>query len=100
MTFQQRSSMQVPINLKIRYLSRRMEEISKLMLSLDQGDFSYAQMIGHQIKGNAATFDIPQIAPLGVEIEKAALIRDEDRVRMLIQHLEQMIQSARSELRS
>lgn len=88
--------MQVPVELKIKYLSRRLQDIEKLRLSLDQEDYSFAQKVGHQIKGNAVTFDVPQIASIGLEMEKAALKKDKEKVKILIQKMETLIQTAQS----
>lgn len=88
--------MQVPVELKIKYLSRRMQDIERLRTSLEQDDYTFAQKVGHQVKGNAVTFDVPQIATIGYEMEKAAQIRDKEKVKVLIQKMESMIQSAQS----
>lgn len=85
--------MQVPHELKIKYLSRRMEDIQKLRLTLEQDDYSYALKVGHQVKGNAVTFDFPQIAFIGDEMEKAAKKKDKERVKLLIQKMETVLQT-------
>lgn len=90
--------MQVPVELKIKYLSRRIQDIEKLKVSLDQGDYSFAARLGHQVKGNAVTFDVPQIAFIGFEIEKAAKRQDKDRVKILLDKMECAITFAQSEL--
>lgn len=88
--------MQVPVELKIKYLSRRFQDIERLRLSLEQDDYSLAQKLGHQVKGNAVTFDFPQIAFIGVEMEKAAQRKDKEKVKILIQKMESVLQSAQS----
>ncbi len=85
--------MQVPHELKVKYLSRRMEDIQKLRLTLEQDDYSYALKVGHQVKGNAVTFDFPQIAFIGDEMEKAAKKKDKERVKLLIQKMESVLQT-------
>lgn len=85
--------MQVPVELKIKYLSRRMDDIQRLRHTLEEEDYSFAQKVGHQIKGNAVTFDVPQIAFIGLEMEKAALKKDKEKVKILIQKMESIIQS-------
>lgn len=88
--------MQVPVELKIKYLSRRLQDIERLRLSLEQEDYSIAQKVGHQIKGNAVTFDVPQIAFIGLEMEKAAKRKDKEKVKILIQKMESIIQSVQA----
>lgn len=88
--------MQVPVELKIKYLSRRIQDIQKLKTSLDQDDYSLAVKLGHQVKGNAVTFDVPQIAFIGVEIEKAAKKQDKEKVKILVEKMELAITTAQS----
>jgi HPt (histidine-containing phosphotransfer) domain-containing protein len=76
--------MKVSEELKKKYMDRRIEEISLLFKSIEQGDFAPALKLGHQVKGNASTFDIPQISPLGSEIEKAAIKQDKELVTSLL----------------
>jgi HPt (histidine-containing phosphotransfer) domain-containing protein len=90
--------MQVPVELKLKYLSRRIAEIRSLRELLDSGDFSLALKLGHQVKGNAETFEFPQIAPLGVAIEEAARCRDKEQVRSYAERMEQEILAVRSRL--
>jgi hypothetical protein len=86
--------MQVPQDIKIRYLSRRREDITKLYRALERDDYSYPLLVGHQVKGNALTFDLPQMASLGVEMERAAEKRDKELIRHLIQKMEAILQNA------
>lgn len=72
--------MKIPVELKRKYLERRIEEIQHLLDSLDGDDFSVALRLGHQVKGNAQTFEFPQMAPLGIQIELAAKNRDKESV--------------------
>ena len=87
--------MQIPVELKRKYLERRIENIDFLISSLEKNDFAPAIKLGHQVKGNAVTFDCPQIAPLGVEIEFAAKNEDMEGLRHLIQIMASEIQQAR-----
>jgi HPt (histidine-containing phosphotransfer) domain-containing protein len=86
--------MQIPRELKIKYLERRKLEIDHLNWSLDNDDFGPALKLGHQVKGNAKTFECPQIAPLGQEIESAAKNKDKDMIRKLIQKMSFELQLA------
>lgn len=88
--------MQVPVELKIKYLSRRIQDIEKLKSSLERDDYSVAVKLGHQVKGNAVTFDVPQMAHVGLEMEKAANRKDKERVKLLTAKMELMIHSAQA----
>lgn len=83
--------MKLPIELKRRYLDRRLEDIKIVRQMIDNGDFSEAIRVGHQVKGNAVTFEIPQIACIGTEIESAAKRRDAEKIRILMQRMEIVI---------
>lgn len=86
--------MQVPLELKQKYISRRLQDIDKLRSSLDGDDFSLALKFGHQVKGNASTFEFPELVGIGAEIEKAAKIHDKEKLKTLILKLEQFIHAA------
>lgn len=75
--------MQVPVELKRRYLDCRMADLQKMVRCLEEDDFGPALRLGHQVKGNASTFEFPQMAPLGFEIERAARVQNKDHVRRL-----------------
>jgi HPt (histidine-containing phosphotransfer) domain-containing protein len=87
--------MQVPVELKRKYLERRIEDIQVLLSSLEDNDFAPALKLGHQVKGNALTFDFPQMAPIGIEIELAAKNHDKVSVQLLSQRMVSEIQIAR-----
>lgn len=81
----------VPVELKRRYLSRRIQDLARLREALAQNDFTPALKLGHQVKGNAQTFEFPQMAMLGVELEHAAKKQDKDRLMSLVQKMEAAI---------
>lgn len=80
--------MKIPVELKRRYLERRLDDIRILKQTVNKGDFSQALRVGHQVKGNAVTFEVPQIAIIGNEMETAARRRDVDRLQILIKKME------------
>jgi HPt (histidine-containing phosphotransfer) domain-containing protein len=90
--------MQVPVELKIKYLSRRFQDIERLRATLELDDYSFAQKLGHQVKGNAVTFDVPQIAFIGFEMEVAAQKKDKEKVKILIQKMETALQSVKTHI--
>ena len=87
--------MEIPVELKRKYLERRVQDIQHLISSLDQNDFAPAAKLGHQVKGNAVTFDFPQMAPIGIEIEQAAKTRNKEELILLVQRMNTEIQLAR-----
>jgi hypothetical protein len=87
--------MQVPVELKVKYLERKVQDMQILISSLDNNDFAPALKLGHQVKGNAETFDFPQMAPIGIKIENAAKNQDKECLRGLIEQMAQVINDAR-----
>ncbi len=83
--------MQVPVELKRKYLDRRIEDLQKLRSTVSEGDYSWAVRLGHQVKGNAVTFDFPQMAHIGVAIETAGKNEDKDSIINLIEEMESVI---------
>jgi HPt (histidine-containing phosphotransfer) domain-containing protein len=51
--------------------------------------------VGHQLKGNAVTFEIPQIAYIGHEMERAAQRKDVEKLKGLIKKLQSSLESVR-----
>lgn len=79
--------MRVTSEMKKRYISRRIEEIKLIQGQIGANDFTLAQTVGHQIKGNAKTFEFPEIAVIGVEMEAAAKERDSKNLNICLRHL-------------
>lgn len=86
--------MQVPTELKKRYLVRRIQEIKNLKDALYVGDYSHALKLGHQVKGNAATFDFHEMGPIGKEMELAASEKNKERVEYLALEMESILYRA------
>lgn len=57
---------------QIRYLQRRLAEMELLLTSLSRGEFEPTKTLGHQIKGNARSFDFDTLEDLGIRLELAA----------------------------
>jgi HPt (histidine-containing phosphotransfer) domain-containing protein len=88
--------MVVPVELKQKYLSRRIQDLIRLKEALAENDFAPALKLGHQVKGNAVTFEFPHMTPIGVEMELAARTQDKERIMSLVQKMESAIFSAQS----
>jgi HPt (histidine-containing phosphotransfer) domain-containing protein len=89
--------MKVPAELKRNYLERRIRDLGALRQALETGDYGLAAKLGHQVKGNAATFEFPQIAPLGLAMEKAAKKQDRGEITQLIGVMESLLLSAQQD---
>jgi HPt (histidine-containing phosphotransfer) domain-containing protein len=87
----------VSVDDQVRYLLRRIGELSGIDSS-GAVDFELAKKLGHQIKGNADTFEFPNLTATAKELEVKAVSQDGDGVktvaRMLLnsmrEHLKQL----------
>lgn len=83
------SGVKVPRESRLRYLERRRQEV--LQLTAVARDWDFVKKVGHQIKGNAVTFEFPSLTEVGLELEQAALERNEEKVHELCKKLKRMI---------
>lgn len=88
------SEMVVPKESQVKYLRRRLEEVDKIKASFSaQVDWELIKKMGHQIKGNAATFGFPLLAERGLQLEQAALAQNLPAVRELSARLESEVRA-------
>lgn len=78
--------------MKFRYLTRRLEELALAEQKMSAFDFDYFKNIGHQIKGNAVTFEFPSLTSFGVSLENYAGQKDLGKVASLAKDLKLAVQ--------
>jgi len=83
--------MEIPLELKLKYLKRRLEEIEEIKKLISKNNFEMACKLGHQIKGNASSFSFDELTNLGQNIEQAALTQNKEQVLILIGELEKKV---------
>lgn len=71
----------VPIEEQIKYLRRRLVELRDIESELNVGTFDLAKRVGHQIRGNAATFKFKELEEFGARLEIAANSESTELVR-------------------
>lgn len=64
-------AMAIPDEMRKKYLERRQRDAKILEESRLSGDFSEFVKLGHQLKGNAATFGYDELAEIGKRMEEA-----------------------------
>ena len=64
--------MNLPFEMRQTYLDRRFEELSVLKKNINNPDFSLLKKWGHQIKGNAKSFDFDELTKIAIQFEKIA----------------------------
>lgn len=86
------SAISVPLESKLKYLQRRTVELEQVQNSLTQNpDWELVKKIGHQIKGNAATFGFPELADFGNNLEVTAALADVEKAHEVSGRLHQEV---------
>jgi HPt (histidine-containing phosphotransfer) domain-containing protein len=70
------SGIDIPDEMKAKYIERRKQDYLTCVDALEKNDFETFLRIGHQLKGNAASFGYDVLGVIAVELEKAAMIQD------------------------
>jgi len=65
-------AMNVPPEARKKYIERRQRDAAELAEALAKGDLEPFVRIGHQLKGNAATFGYESLAVVGARMEELA----------------------------
>ena len=91
--------MELSIEQKLKYLSRREAEIAILYESLHELNIENISNVSHRLKGNGATFGYPDISAIACEIEKAISKSEYSLIKPLIRQLEKIIHTELNKLR-
>ena len=62
--------------LRDKFLAHRAREVVTAREALGRGDFELLATLGHNLRGNGASFGFPRLSLLGQRIEAAAQMRD------------------------
>lgn len=74
-----------------QYIERRERELKALRASLAEKDFQGIILTAHKLYGSGAAYGLDEITRLGGELEKAAELRELDKVTDLIRELESFV---------
>lgn len=85
----------IPIEARQKYLERRMLEVIASNDALSKQDFNFFERLGHQIKGNAATFGFDELTIIAVGLETAARAKNLKNLSEFIQKFETAVKNAR-----
>ena len=80
--------MEIPFANQQKYILRRHEDLKKAKQALAENDLSSIETLGHQWKGNGATFGFPELGKLGAQLETAASAKKKDEVKTLVTEFE------------
>ena len=70
-----------------RYLARRADDLINGRHSLNQGEFSSLERMGHNFKGSAASFGFYQLSEIGMRLERAAHCADSQSTALCLDEL-------------
>lgn len=76
MTGNENFEVEIPAELRAKYLERRKNDLELLKNSLSSRTFEEFKRIGHQLKGNAASFGYKDLERIAVDLEIAGQQKD------------------------
>lgn len=82
------TDLQIPEEIRQNYLVRRQKDLETLKSSLAARNLGEFKRIGHQLKGNAASFGYFDLEKIAVALEKAGLNSDDSEARQQLQLFE------------
>ena len=86
---------ELPIELREQYLERRRKDVADGLNALSAADFFVLSKIGHQVRGNAASFGFDLLTPVASELEQAAQQKDLEKSRELLNSFEVILNEYR-----
>jgi HPt (histidine-containing phosphotransfer) domain-containing protein len=66
----------IPQEARLKYIERRKKDIESLKAALEIRNYEEFKRIGHQLKGNAASFGYADLEKISVQMEQAGDKRD------------------------
>ncbi len=61
----------IPEEARLKYIERRKKDIESLRAALSQRTFDEFKRVGHQLKGNAASFGYMELEKVAIQLEAA-----------------------------
>lgn len=80
------------------YVERRRGDLTKLMDAATRADAEVFRRIGHQLKGNAATYGYPDLEAIGIRLEQVASFGPQSEADTLLKELGDWIEFRQQEL--
>ena len=66
----------IPQEARLKYIERRKKDIESLKAALEIRNYEEFKRIGHQLKGNAASFGYAELEKIAIQMEQAGDKRD------------------------
>lgn len=81
----------IPQEFILKYIERRKTDLQNCEQALQSKDFDAIARLGHQIKGNAASFGFDDLGSIAIDMETYALKHDEDNLHKVINRFNQFL---------
>ncbi len=76
----------IPEDARARYLERRKVDLEMLRADVRNLSFDAFKRIGHQLRGNAASFGYPELEAVGIRMEDAGDRQDQKSASTCLEH--------------
>jgi HPt (histidine-containing phosphotransfer) domain-containing protein len=86
--------MEVPNEIMLKYIERRKRDLEDCMTSLASHQYEDIERVGHQLKGNGATFGHPELSQIGKKLEQAAQVQDIETLQTALKEFSQWVHSS------
>lgn len=85
--------MKIPEEMRAKYIERRRRDLDELRQALDSGNMEPFQRIGHQLKGNGATYGYEELGELGRRMEEAGAAKSVSEAEACVSEFVQWVSS-------
>lgn len=87
------SGIDIPDEMKAKYIERRKQDYVNCIEALAKSDFDTFIRIGHQLKGNAASFGYDDLGVIATDLEKAAKNQDLTQIKTLMEKFDNFLKN-------
>ncbi|MBC7458067.1 MAG: Hpt domain-containing protein [Bdellovibrionaceae bacterium] len=87
------SGIDIPEEMKAKYIERRKQDYVACLDALNKNDFETFLRIGHQLKGNAASFGYDDLGLIAAELENAARAQNLSQIKSLLSKFENFLKN-------
>ena len=87
------SGIDIPEEMKVKYIERRKQDYEACLKALETNDFETFLRIGHQLKGNAASFGYDDLGLIAAALENAAKAQDLSLIKNLVSQFQSFLKN-------
>ena len=85
------SEIDIPLEMKIKYLERRKQDYDDCLKALSEKNYELFLKVGHQVKGNAVSFGYADLGLIAAHLEKAAAAKDIQKIESLLSEFKEFL---------